>query len=162
MDFDCRKLNEVFHIDGPDIMEYDEDKDFVFSSQYGYGFLGKTHSEESKRLTSLKVSGENNPRYGVVLTTEERKKCRPKSGNKGASNPRAKTFILTSPKGVVYEVVGALKDFCNQHNISFATMHAAILHDRRGPRQNGWTIVEKVKEEIKQDVKADTFSGFKL
>ena len=27
-----------------------------------------------------------------------------------------------------------------EHNISFSTMHTAILHNRKGTRSNGWEI----------------------
>jgi hypothetical protein len=46
-----------------------------------------------------------------------------------------------------------LKQFCKEHNISYATMSAAILYDRTGPRKNGWSI---------QDVTKDSFAGFQL
>ena len=48
-----------------------------------------------------------------------------------------------SPSGEKFEVFGGLKKFCSENKISYATMHAAILYDRKGPRRNGWSI-EKV------------------
>lgn len=43
-------------------------------------------------------------------------------------------------KGNEYIILGGLKDFCANHNISYATMTAAIQYNRIGPRKNGWTI----------------------
>jgi hypothetical protein len=62
----------------------------------------------------------------------------------GRKNNTAKTFILTSPDGEKFEVYGELKKFCKLKNISYATMSAAILYDRTGPRKNGWSIKELI------------------
>ena len=140
----CKKLNEFFDVDGPDFIEIDDtdivDCNVEFNGLYAHGFRGKKHTEDSKKLISQAVSGENNPRYGVILTPEEKKNCSPKSGNVGASNPRALTFILTSPEGVEHHVRGALKVFCKEQGISFSTMRASVLYNRKGPRRNGWKI----------------------
>jgi hypothetical protein len=56
-------------------------------------------------------------------------------------------------KGEEFEIFGELKQFCKEHNISYATMSAATLYDRTGPRKNGWSI---------QDVTKDSFAGFQL
>ena len=135
----CKRLNEIFDIDGPDFIEIDT-CNVEFNGLFAHGFRGKKHTEESKRLIQHASIGENNPRYGVRLTLEERKKCAPKSGNVGASNPRAQTFILTSPEGVEHRVTGRLRPFCKEQGISFATMHAAVFHDRQTPRRNGWSV----------------------
>jgi len=58
-------------------------------------------------------------------------------------SPTAKTWKLISPCGEKFIITGKLKEFCKEHNISYATMCAAIQYDRLGPRKNGWTI-EKV------------------
>ena len=107
------------------------------------GFTGRKHSEESKRKTSEKVAGEKNPRYGVVLSEELRRKIG--EANKGRlagdKNPNAKTYLLTDPDGNEHRVTGRLKAFCKEHGISYNTMDAAITYNRTTPRRNGWSIV---------------------
>jgi hypothetical protein len=108
------------------------------------GFTGRKHTEESKRKTSLKVSGKNNPRYGVKLTEETKNKIRKNKTPKfGKDNPNSKTWKLISPEEKEYIITGTLKQFCKEHNISYATMSAAIKYNRTGPRKNGWTIKSK-------------------
>jgi hypothetical protein len=110
----------------------------------GYG--PKKHSEETKRKISKKVAGKNNPSYGVPCTEERKKKISEKAKQRfaeGFRSPSSVTYLLISPDEEKFEVFGELKNFCKKHNISYATMHAAILYDRKGPRKNGWSI-EKV------------------
>lgn len=45
---------------------------------------------------------------------------------KGANNPRAKTFILIDPSGNKYTVIGGLKNFCKEHNISLCLIRKFI------------------------------------
>ena len=106
----------------------------------------KKHTEETKRKISEKVSGKNNPSYGFPCSEERKRKISEKAKQRfaeGFKSSTAKKFILTSPFGKKFEVYGELKYFCKEHNISYATMSAAILYERKGPRKNGWTI-EKV------------------
>lgn len=109
------------------------------------GFSGRKHTENSKKRISEKVSGKNNPRYGVKLSQEIKDKI---SKNKtplfGADNPNSKTWKLISPENKKYIVTGGLKEFCKLHCISYATMTAAIKYNRKGPRKNGWSIEEKI------------------
>ena len=49
---------------------------------------------------------------------------------KGANNPRAKTFILIDREGTKYTVVGQLKKFCAEHNIS---MNLVKKFQNKGP-----------------------------
>ena len=108
------------------------------------GFSGRKHSEEAKKRISEKVAGKNNPRYGVKLSQETRNKISQNRAPKfGKDNPNSKTWKIVSPENKEYIITGALKEFCKSQNISYATMHAAILYDRKGPRGNGWSI-EKV------------------
>ena len=108
------------------------------------GFSGRKHSEEAKKRISEKVAGKNNPRYGVKLSQETRNKISQNRAPKfGKDNPNSKTWKIVSPENKEYIITGALKEFCKSQNISYATMHAAILYDRKGPRRNGWSI-EKV------------------
>lgn len=110
----------------------------------GYG--PKRHTEETKRKISEKVAGKNNPSYGVPCSEERKRKISERAKERfaeGFKSPSSVTYLLTSPSGEKFEVFGELKKFCKSHNISYATMHAAILYDRKGPRRNGWSI-EKV------------------
>jgi len=108
------------------------------------GFSGRKHSEEAKKRISEKVAGKNNPRYGVKLSQETRNRISQNRAPKfGKDNPNSKTWKIVSPQNKEYIITGALKEFCKSQNISYATMHAAILYDRKGPRRNGWSI-EKI------------------
>ena len=108
------------------------------------GFSGRKHTEEAKKKISEKVSGKNNPRYGAKLSQETRNKISQNRAPKfGKDNPNSKTWKIISPENIEYVIVGGLKQFCKSQNISYATMHAAILYGRKGPRRNGWSV-EKV------------------
>ena len=110
----------------------------------GYG--PKEHTEETKRKISEKTAGKNNPSYGVPCSEERKRKIRDKAKERyenGFKSPASVTYSLTSPEGEIIEVFGGLKKFCIENKISYATMHSAILYDRKGPRKNGWSI-EKV------------------
>ena len=107
----------------------------------GYG--PKEHTEETKRKISEKTAGKNNPSYGVPCSEERKRKIREKAKERFANgfiSPASKTWKLICPEGNEYIILGGLKDFCANHNISYATMIAAIQYNRIGPRKNGWTI----------------------
>ena len=57
------------------------------------GFSGRTHSEESRKKTSLKVAGKN--------------------------NPRAKKYIFISPDGKKHIVEGGVRKFCKEIGITY-------------------------------------------
>ena len=63
------------------------------SGQKTRGFSGRKHTEESKRKTSLKVSGKN--------------------------NPKSKKYIFTSPDGKEYIIEGRVKEFCKEIGITY-------------------------------------------
>ena len=110
-----------------------------------YGGVRK-HTEETKKKISEKVSGKNNPSYGVPCSEERKRKISERAKERFANgfvSPSAKTWMLISPQGEEFIITGELKKFCKSQNISYATMHAAILYERKGPRKNGWSI-EKV------------------
>ena len=103
----------------------------------------KEHTEETKRKISQKVAGKNNPSYGVPCSEDRKKKISERAKERylnGFISPTAKTWKLISPDGTEYIVIGELKKFCKLHNISYATMCAAITYNRIGPRKNGWSI----------------------
>jgi len=110
------------------------------------GFGGKRHTEESRKKISEKVAGKNNPSYGVPCSDERKNKISQKAKERysnGFPSPSAKTWKLTSPEQEEYIITGTLKQFCKEHNISYATMSAAIKYNRTGPRKNGWDIKYK-------------------
>jgi hypothetical protein len=110
------------------------------------GFGGRKHTKEAKKKISEKVAGKNNPSYGVPCSEERKRKISERAKERfagGFKSPSSVTYLLTSPSGEKFEVFGELKKFCKSHFISYATMHAAILYERKGPRRNGWSI-EKV------------------
>lgn len=107
------------------------------------GFSGRKHTEEAKKKISEKVAGKNNPSYGIPCSEERKRKISERAKERfaeGFKSPSSVTYLITSPSGEKIEVFGGLKKFCNQNKISYATMYAAILYDRRGPRKNGWSI----------------------
>jgi hypothetical protein len=111
------------------------------------GFGPKSHSEETKRKISEKTAGKNNPRYGTICSDETKRKISEKGKERyknGFKSPTSVTYILTSPEGEKVEVFGGLEKFCENNNICYATMHAAIMYDRKGPRKNGWSIEKKI------------------
>ena len=110
------------------------------------GFSGRKHTEEAKKKISEKVAGKNNPSYGVPCSEERKRKISERAKERfaeGFKSPSSVTYLLISPSGEKFKVFGELKKFCKSQNISYATMHAAILYNRKGPRRNGWSI-EKV------------------
>jgi len=110
------------------------------------GFSGRKHTEDAKKRISQKVAGKNNPSYGIPCSEERKRKISERAKERfaeGFKSPSSVTYLLTSPSGEKFEVFGELKKFCSENKISYATMHAAILYERKGPRRNGWSI-EKV------------------
>jgi hypothetical protein len=111
------------------------------------GFAGRKHTKESRDKISAKVSGENNPSYGIPCSEERKEKIRKKAKERyknGFKPGSSTTYILTSPDGEIFEVYGELQKFCKEKGISYATMHAAIIYGRLGPRKNGWSIEKKI------------------
>jgi hypothetical protein len=111
------------------------------------GFTGRKHSEEAKKKISEKVSGKNNPSYGVPCSEERKRKISEKAKERFAAGfkpPSAKTWKIIGPDKTEYIIVGGLQKFCKSQNISYATMSAAIKYKRKGPRKNGWSIEEKI------------------
>jgi hypothetical protein len=111
------------------------------------GFSGRNHTEETKKKISEKTAGKNNPSYGVPCSEERKRKISEKAKQRyenGFKSPASVTYILTSPEGEIIEVFGGLRKFCESNNICYATMHAAIIYDRKGPRRNGWSIEKKI------------------
>ena len=107
----------------------------------------RTHTEESKKRISEKVSGKNNPSYGVPCSEERKLKISKRAKERfaaGFKSPSSKIWKLVSPENKEYDIIGGLKEFCKSQNISYATMSAAIKYNRKGPRKNGWSVEEKI------------------
>jgi len=113
---DYSKLNAVFDIDGPYLLEVEDEPIRPVRISIG-GHTGFRHTEEAK------------------------KKCgRGKQHFVGENNPNAQTYIFTDPEGLDHIVVGRLHAFCQENSISRHTMKAALEYGRQGPRRNGWSI----------------------
>ena len=72
----------------------------------GGGFIGKKHTEETKKIIKEKTSGVNNPLFGKKRTSEEIKKISEKL--KGKNNPNISKKISESLKEY-YKTVNTLK-----------------------------------------------------
>lgn len=56
----------------------------------------------------------------VQINAERARKTMIKQGIlKGANNPRALTYIITSPSGECFTVIGEIKQFCKEHQLSY-------------------------------------------
>lgn len=70
------------------------------------------------------IKGKDHYMFGKKMSQEFKNKIsktrKEKGLSKGALNPKAKTFIIISPLNKKYEVVGNLKIFCVDHNISYS------------------------------------------
>lgn len=130
----------------------------------GYG--PKKHTEETKKKISKKVAGENNPSYGVPCSEERKRKISEKAKERysnGFLSPTSVTYVLISPFEEKFEVFGELKKFCKSQNISYATMHSAILYNRKGPRKMDGALKRKFRISLPEDecvIKLQEYCGF--
>lgn len=79
-------------------------------------WYGKHVTEEAKRKQSESMKGENNPNYNKKFSIETRQKMSKATKGKyiGSKNPRAKKYIITTPKGKEIFVHG-LGEFCRNY-----------------------------------------------
>ena len=89
---------------------------------------GRRGIEEGGILCNRANGGKIPDISGVPKTDEQNRKMvdtRRARGSYdgGAKHPRAKKFVITSPNGEVYEVVGGIKKFCTEHNLSWQTLY---------------------------------------
>jgi hypothetical protein len=63
-------------------------------------------------------------------------------GLAGKNNPKARVIVLISPEGIVHNCHGTLKKKCNELGLSFATIRAALEHNRipNSGTAKGWTV----------------------
>lgn len=86
------------------------------------GFLGKRHSEESKKKISTNHAD-----------------------NSGSKNGRAKKFKFTSPTGETFEVFGRFNQFCLDHKLHSRAMYRIASGFTVKTQVNGWTC-ERIPE----------------
>lgn len=106
------------------------------SAQLDAGGYGPSkHSEETKKKISSKLSGNNNPRYGVkVKGTKTAKKIG--DSNRGKKHySKAKLLYIEGIEEFVYS--NDLKEFCIERGYSISTFHAQLA--------NNWPISRKGK-----------------
>lgn len=114
----------------------------------GY-MLGKKHSEQTKKILSEKMSG-NQRLLGHVHSEESR--ARMSENQKLQHRERSKKYILThEPSGARYEVLSVdLPELCKRLNISRSTLQAQILkgwgRSKKG-KTAGW-LLEKTHEVV--------------
>ena len=137
----------------------------------GGWFKGHKHTEESKRKTSEKTIGTNNPRYGVKLkgTDTAYKIGKSNTGKKHYS--RAKLLYIDGLDIFIYS--NDLKMFCKNNNLSHSTFLTQLAKDwprsKKG-KNTGLKIRTAIETEItsyigggvKKDVNNDSFKGFSL
>lgn len=88
----------------------------------GNGMHGRRHSEGARRLMS-----------------ERHHDCA------GALNANAKRFVIQSPTGELYTVVGSLTKFCAEHNLEYTTLlktHSTGRAPNKG-RTRGWLMLSR-------------------
>lgn len=132
-ELDIAEKEELF------IVEYD-----TFDNGYNGNKTGKSSSN------SLPLIGDRNHMYRIgnkhPLYNKSRSdvtKQRIKENHRdvsGASNSRAKRFILTDPQGSEYIVDGNLQQFCDKYMLC----RASIVKVSQGKQSNhkGWTVMD--------------------
>ena len=101
---------------------------------------GKKHTEFTKQKLSEQRKGKGNPNYGRDFSKEHRNKL--SKSSKGANNPRAKTFLVTTPTGQEILVPDRSK-FCLEQELNYFSVAASI---RRGRPYKGYLFKECPKE----------------
>jgi hypothetical protein len=114
------------------------------------GMWGKTHTQEMKDAQGLRAkylfTGKTYEEIHGTQKSLELKSCRRENmscnmGGMGSSNGNAKHFIVTSPEGQLFEVVGELQNFCKQYNLSYSTMNKILKgHNIKFGNCLGWKI----------------------
>lgn len=109
----------------------------------GY-FGGKSHSEESKNKISIGISGDKNPMYGKKHTEEtlEKMSIKKKVIFDGDKNPNAKTYVIISPDNIETIVIGGLKKFCLENDISYSTLSKTLRTGKKVAhgKTKGWFL----------------------
>ena len=58
---------------------------------------------------------------------------------KGANNPKAKTYEVTSPTGEKYIVTGGLQEFSEQHGLTYCCMADTARGSQK--QHKGWKVI---------------------
>lgn len=94
-------------------------------------FFGRSHSEEARRRIAKARTGKQ---------SSEETRAKLSEGNRGERNPRAKSFIFTSPGGKEFLVTGRFKAFCREQGLASAVMTRALRRNCCPPPRNGWKV----------------------
>ena len=135
----------------------------------GYG--PTTHTPATREKISKKLSGRNNPRFGVTVkgTKIAEKISKANSGKKHYS--RTKLVKIEGDSGYIFLYLNELKEYCKINNYSYSTFRKQLLENwptsRKG-RNKGMKISYAQETDIssyviggtKQDVDDNTFKGF--
>lgn len=120
-----------------------------------FGKTGINHHNYGRKLDETTKEKISKKIKGIKHSTTFRKRRQELSS--GANNPKAKTFIITSPDNISYEVKGSLEQFCNDHGLSMQTLsrfkekgpviltHHNQLASYLSRNTIGWMIIEVKK-----------------
>lgn len=114
----------------------------------GY-FKGHKHSEETKKKISESLIAEKNPMWGKKHNEETLKKLSEIKKGKfsGNKNPRSKQFLIHNiSTNIYYLVVGNFNKFCENNNISSASLQKTLKTGKpitRG-KTMGWIAYDNI------------------
>ncbi len=114
------------------------------------GMYGRTHTDEVRnklsKLATERLSGRSYEElYGKEKSDSlklkrsiKRKEYIKENPTNGSKNPNAKSYKITAPDGVVYNISGGLVKFCKENKL----LVAGIINVAKGRRENykGWKI----------------------
>jgi hypothetical protein len=86
---------------------------------------GFKHSKEFGEKISKRVSGENNPMYGVPS---------PMTGRVGRNNPQAKKYVITTPKEEKF-IIHGMFNFCNNYTEEILH-HSSLIKVAKGKQKH--------------------------
>jgi group I intron endonuclease len=135
-----KRYEDIYGIDRAD--EQRQKRTATQLERGGYG--PKVHTATTRKKISKALAGENNPIYGTTRSNETRARIGAANKGKlaGKNNPKARVIVLISPEGIVHNCHGTLKKKCNELGLSFATIRAALEHNRipNSGTAKGWTV----------------------
>lgn len=103
----------------------------VNMSDGGEGNIGHVSSRDVRLRHSVRMTGKNNPNFGITMTVKQKEKIsnsrKLKNVSKGGNNPRAK-LVLHLHTGIFYECA---KDAAEAYSVNYATLKSRL---RRGNR----------------------------
>jgi len=139
----------------------------------GGWFKGHTHTKETRTKISKKSSGENNPRFGVIVKgTETANKIGDANrGKKHYKRPDVKLLYVDGLDLFIYS--NDLRDYCRENGYSYATFSKQLSdswpRSKRGKNMGLLIryatideITSYVSGGVKKDITDTTFSNFTL